>query len=206
VDGKVAVASCQQRHLIVTSCSFGGGSAWLVAATAATGRTRPAPLLCGACWVAARRLTAQYRSGPAALSRSHQSRTRSVAVLGATAPVPAGRVHVYTDGSYDAASLPHSRSTSAWALTVADRWFDSNFSRIPADEACSEPRMSGVPHCSDRASIAHAECTRQSSKPSLERLPCFQLPVSSRSIRTAKELWLELEPRRHNSTSGIGCA
>jgi ribonuclease HI len=51
---------------------------------------------------------------------------------GATAPAPPGRVHVYTDGSYDAASLPH--STSAWAITVADRWFDSNFGGIPADE------------------------------------------------------------------------
>ena len=39
---------------------------------------------------------------------------------------------MYTDGSYDAASLPH--STSAWAITVADRWFDSNFGGIPTDE------------------------------------------------------------------------
>ena len=51
---------------------------------------------------------------------------------GATASAPPGRVHVYTDGSYDAASLPH--STSAWAITVADRWFDNNFGGIPADE------------------------------------------------------------------------
>jgi len=51
---------------------------------------------------------------------------------GATAPVPLGRVHVYTDGSYDAASVPH--STSAWAITVADQWFDSNYGGIPSDE------------------------------------------------------------------------
>ena len=51
---------------------------------------------------------------------------------GATAPAPASRVHVYTDGSYDVASLPH--STSAWAITVADQWLDSNFGGIPSDE------------------------------------------------------------------------
>ena len=42
------------------------------------------------------------------------------------------RVHVYTDGSYVADSLPH--STSAWAITVADQWLDDNYSGIPSDE------------------------------------------------------------------------
>ena len=41
-------------------------------------------------------------------------------------------VHVYTDGSFDAHSLP--KSTSAWAVTIGDRWLDDNFAGLPADE------------------------------------------------------------------------
>jgi ribonuclease HI len=46
--------------------------------------------------------------------------------------VPAQCTHVYTDGSYVATSLPH--STSAWAITVADKWLDDNYRGIPSDE------------------------------------------------------------------------
>ena len=41
-------------------------------------------------------------------------------------------VHVYTDGSHDASSSPD--PTSSWAVTVADDWFQSHYSTIPADE------------------------------------------------------------------------
>jgi glycine/serine hydroxymethyltransferase len=39
---------------------------------------------------------------------------------------------VYTDGSYNASSLP--QSTSSWAVTVRDRWLDQNFNSVPSDE------------------------------------------------------------------------
>ena len=39
-------------------------------------------------------------------------------------------VHVYTDGSYQ----PRPASSSAWSVVVGDRWFDDNFTTIPADE------------------------------------------------------------------------
>jgi ribonuclease HI len=41
-------------------------------------------------------------------------------------------VHVYTDGSFDAHTQP--KSTSAWAVTIGDRWLDDNFARLPTDE------------------------------------------------------------------------
>ena len=40
--------------------------------------------------------------------------------------------HVYTDGSYDSNSLPH--STSSWAVTVRDRWLVEHFATVPVDE------------------------------------------------------------------------
>ena len=41
-------------------------------------------------------------------------------------------VQVYTDGSFD--EHTHPRSTSAWAVTIGDRWLDDNFARLPTDE------------------------------------------------------------------------
>jgi len=41
-------------------------------------------------------------------------------------------VQVYTDGSFDAHTKPH--PTSAWAVTIGDRWLDDNFARVPTDE------------------------------------------------------------------------
>jgi hypothetical protein len=41
-------------------------------------------------------------------------------------------VHVYTDGSHDAHSVP--KPTSSWAVTIGDRWLDDNFVRLPTDE------------------------------------------------------------------------
>jgi len=46
-----------------------------------------------------------------------------------TAPVD---VRVYTDGSYDAHSLPV--TTSSWAVTVQDEWLQDNFASVPVDE------------------------------------------------------------------------
>lgn len=54
---------------------------------------------------------------------------------GATAA--AETVHAYTDGSYDASSLPH--STSAWAVTLADDWLHGSYGSIPADEQLVRP-------------------------------------------------------------------
>jgi ribonuclease HI len=48
---------------------------------------------------------------------------------GAEAPAPLQAVHLYTDGSFDAAS-----NSSAWAVTVGDEWFDASVGAIPADE------------------------------------------------------------------------
>ena len=73
---------------------------------------------------------------------------------GAAASAPPHRVHVYTDGSYDAASLPH--STSAWAVTVADRWLDDNHAGIPSDE-----RLLQAAHVRGAAMFgASISCTR----------------------------------------------
>jgi ribonuclease HI len=41
-------------------------------------------------------------------------------------------VQVYTDGSFDAYTKPH--PTSAWAVTIGDRWLDNNFAGLPTDE------------------------------------------------------------------------
>ena len=41
-------------------------------------------------------------------------------------------VHVYTDGSHDAHSLP--KPTSSWAVTIGDHWLEDNFARLPIDE------------------------------------------------------------------------
>lgn len=48
---------------------------------------------------------------------------------GAEASAPPQPVHVYTDGSFDAAS-----NSSAWAVTVGDAWFDASVGSIPSDE------------------------------------------------------------------------
>jgi ribonuclease HI len=40
--------------------------------------------------------------------------------------------HVYTDGSHDAPT--HVEPSSAWAVTIGDRWLDDNFANLPTDE------------------------------------------------------------------------
>jgi exonuclease III len=51
---------------------------------------------------------------------------------GANAAPPSRLVHVYTDGSHDAQTLP--KSTSSWAVAIGTQWLDDNFARLPADE------------------------------------------------------------------------
>lgn len=48
---------------------------------------------------------------------------------GAEVPAPPQAVHLYTDGSFDAAT-----GASAWAVTVGDQWFDASVGGIPSDE------------------------------------------------------------------------
>jgi len=52
--------------------------------------------------------------------------------IGWGAAAAAHAVHIYTDGSFDAPS--QAQSSSAWAVTVGDRWLDDNFTRLPTDE------------------------------------------------------------------------
>jgi ribonuclease HI len=45
---------------------------------------------------------------------------------------PPQHVHIYTDGSHNADSMP--KPTSSWAFAVRDQWLNDNFARLPVDE------------------------------------------------------------------------
>ena len=64
-------------------------------------------------------------------------------------------VHVYTDGSHDAATLPH--PTSSWAVTVADEWLHGCYAGLPADEQLLQPGMWLARH-HRRQHPLHARC------------------------------------------------
>jgi len=111
---------------------------------------------------------------------------------------------VYTDGSYDAASLPH--STSAWAITVADQWLDSNFGGIPADE-----QLLQAAHVKGASLFgASINCTRGVYAAELQAiaraLAMFPTSCELEIHSEAKGHWLASGPTRLSSMSGVGCA